>query len=256
MHNFEHQASRYDDVSDPQLELSDALFDMALEALPEHPPILLDLGCGTGHLSLDLASLCPARLDCLDLSPAMLSQCHTKLLEYFPSSPYRLLEGDAEHFDPDSTYDAVYSSAAIQWFKDLPAFLSKAKNWLSPKGVLALGTFGPRTLEELSRAYLAATGRPLQAPTRFISESALASLCKKAGYTLEESATCIYTQSADSPRDFLRALKRMGVTGANPGAALTRVELKALESELSRTQSPDSPVNITWELVALVARKK
>lgn len=255
MRNFQSQASRYDNVSDPQIELSEALFDMALDALPETPPVFLDLGCGTGHLSLDLASLCPVRLDCLDLAPAMLEICQQKLQEHFPGSSYRLLEGDAETFDPDCAYDAIFSSAAIQWFHSLPAFLARANKWLKPAGTLALGTFGPRTLEELGRAYQSATGRPLTSPTRFLSENSLAGLCKKSGFQIEDSATCLYTQQSDSPRDFLRSLKQMGVTGSQNGPALNRSQLKALESALARTATPEAPVNITWELVVVVATK-
>lgn len=254
MQNFDQQASRYDSVSDVQVELGEALFDMVLDHLPEEPPVVLDLGCGTGHLSLDLASLFPKRLDCLDISPAMLSECHRKLREFFPGASYRLFEGDAETFEPDCSYDAVLSSAAIQWFQDLPAFLSRAKQWLKPKGTLALATFGPRTLEELSSAYLAATGRELVRGTRFVSDKGLAGLCRKAGLSVVDSATCLYTSEHDSPREFLRSLKHMGVTGAT-GPGLRRSEIAHLEQRLAATGDSESPVKITWELVIVVAQK-
>jgi len=253
--NFEKQASRYDAASEVQIELSEALFDMSLDYLPEKPPVLLDLGCGTGHLSLDLASLFPARLDCLDLAPAMLEECHRKLREHFPGSAYRLLEGDAETFEPDCTYHAIYSSAAIQWFKALPTFLSKAHSWLQKDGILALGTFGPRTLEQLNTAYKKATNRELQAGTRFISENSLAGLCKKAGFRIEDSATCLYDQASESPRDFLRTLKNMGVTGNNLGPALTRTQLRSLETGLASTGDSEAPVHMTWELVVVIAKR-
>lgn len=254
MHNFDFQAPHYDSSSDVQIELGDALFEMALDFLPEKPPVLLDLGCGTGHLSLDLASLCPKRLDCLDIAPSMLAQCQAKLQEYFPMVPYRLFEGDAESFEPDCSYDAIFSNAAIQWFQHLPAFLAKAKHWLNPGGTIALGTFGPKTLKELHKAYQHATQRPMPTATRFISESGLSGLLQKNGFHGVEGATCLYTQSSESPREFLRSLKRMGVTGGQVTPGLTRQELQRLETQLALTGTPESPVNITWELVVLIAK--
>jgi len=256
VHHFDKQAPHYDSASEVQIELSEALFDMALDCLPDKPPVLLDLGCGTGHLSLDLASLCPARLDCLDISPAMLAVCHEKLKEHFPKSQYRLLQGNAETFEPDCSYDAILSSAAIQWFQDLPAFIARAHKWLAPGGTLALGTFGPHTLTELKKNYRASTDRPLESATRFISESGLAGMCQKSGFKINDSASCLYVQQSDSPREFLRTLKRMGVTGGNSGPALTRTQLRNLEAGLARTGNADAPVNITWELVVVVATKK
>ena len=119
---------------------------------------------------------------------------------------------------------------------------------------MALATFGPRTLEELSSAYLAATGRELVRGTRFVSDKGLAGLCRKAGLSVVDSATCLYTSEHDSPREFLRSLKHMGVTGAT-GPGLRRSEIAHLEQRLAATGDSESPVKITWELVIVVAQK-
>jgi malonyl-CoA O-methyltransferase len=244
--NFHSHAQTYDSVAAPQGELAEKLFDLSLDFLPDTPPTLLDVGCGTGALSLDLASLMPARLDCLDQSEAMLQVCEEKLSEYFPDARWRLFAGDAETFEPDGLYHAVYAASCLQWFKDPAAFLKKTRKWLHPKGLCAVGTFGPKTLAELHSAYTQATGRPLASKARFWSEQDLTRLFEKAGFSVEESASALYTQNFKDSRELLRGLKTMGVAGAGE-KPLAKTEATKLLQLL--------PPQATWELVVAIGVK-
>jgi len=239
------KAAKYDLVSKPQEELAEGLFELSLDYLPDIPPALLDVGCGTGHLSLDLASLFPKSLDCLDISKEMLSICKEKLQANFPNIKWRLFENDAENFEPNEKYDAVYCSATIQWFNKLPDFLARVKKWLNPKGILAVGAFGEKTLCELHKAYLEATGRQLETKAKFYSLDKLKAIFKKSGFELEESAECIYTQSFESPIAALKTLGNMGVTGVSK-KPLNREEAKKLKESLG--------TNFSWELLAMIFR--
>jgi len=253
MSNFNIKASGYDSVSEPQAELADGLFDLSLDYLPDTPPMLLDVGCGTGHLTLDLAALFPKRLDCLDTSREMLKICEEKLRD-FQNIKWRLFENDAENFEPDIKYDAVYCSAAIQWFADLPGFSARVKKWLSPNGVLCIGTFGERTLCELRSAYFEATGRELETRAKFFSLGKLKAIFKKAGFELQNTAECIFTQGFENPVAALKTLGKMGVssTGKKP---LNRTEVQRLKEILLKTKNENAAVNFSWELIAMVFRE-
>jgi malonyl-CoA O-methyltransferase len=248
--NFNLKASKYDLASEPQAELADELFDLALDYLPSTPPALLDIGCGTGRLSLSLAGLFPKKLDCLDISKEMLQICREKLQD-FRGVKWRLFENDAEDFEPDSKYDAIYCSATIQWLEDLPAFLSNAKKWLNPGGIFALGAFGEKTLQELHEAYKEASGRLLETKAKFYSEKKLISMFEKAGFSLEGSAECIYAQGFETPIAALKSLSNMGVASAGK-KPLNRSEVLKLKEALLKTKNENASVNFSWELMAMV----
>lgn len=247
MPNFNIKASKYDSVSEPQAELAQGLFDLSLDYLPDTLPELLDAGCGTGHLSLDLASLFPKNLDCLDISKEMLEICKEKLQVNFPSVQWRLFENDAEDFEPDIKYDAVYCSAAIQWFADIPKFLSKTKKWLKPDGILCIGFFGKKTLCELYNAYYKVTGRQIETKAKFISLEELTAISKRVGFKLIDSAECLCTQSFESPVAALKTLGNMGATGVSK-KPLNREEAKELKESLG--------TDLTWELLATIFKAR
>jgi malonyl-CoA O-methyltransferase len=244
MPNFNIKAFKYDSASEPQAELADGLFDLSLDYLPDIPPVLLDIGCGTGHLSLDLASLFPKCLDCLDVSEEMLKICSEKLRADFPNIKWRVFENDAENFEPDMKYDAIYCSAAIQWFADISGFSVKVKKWLKPNGILCIGAFGEKTLCELHSAYFKATGRKIETKAKFLSLNKLTAIFKKAGFELQDTAECIYTQSFENPVTALKMLGNMGVTGTGK-KPLNRAEVQKLKEALAN-------VGFSWELIAIV----
>jgi malonyl-CoA O-methyltransferase len=251
MPNFNIKAPKYDSVSEPQAELAKGLFDLSLDYLPDAPPMLLDAGCGTGHLSLDLASLFPKRLDCLDISKEMLEICKKKLQINFPSVKWRLFENNAEYFEPDTEYDAIYCSAAIQWFTDIPKFLSSLKKYLKPNGILCVGVFGEKTLCELYNAYFETTGRQIETKAKFFSLDKLTAVFKKAGFELMDSAECIYTQSFENPVAALKTLGDMGVTGTGK-KSLNRAEIQKLKEELLKNKNENFAINFSWELIAAI----
>jgi len=255
MPNFNIKASKYDCASKPQAELAKGLFELSLDYLPDTLPVLLDVGCGTGHLSLDLAALFPKSLDCLDISKEMLEICREKLQANFSSVRWRLFENDAENFEPDAKYDGIYCSAVIQWFADIPKFLLRAKKWLKPNGILCIGAFGEKTLCELRTAYYEATGRQMETEAKFFSLDRLTAISKKAGFELLDFAECIYVQGFENPDAALKTLGDMGVTGAGK-KSLSRTEIQKFKEVLLKTGDENSAVNFSWELMAMIFQAK
>ena len=93
---------------------------------------IVDLGCGTGEQTAQLARRFPqAQVLGLDSSPEMLAQAaaHTRPGLRFEQGDIGQLAGE---------YDLIYSNAALQWLPDHPALLARLWDHLRPGGVLAV----------------------------------------------------------------------------------------------------------------------
>jgi len=78
---------------------------------PQSGERILDLGCGTGELSAQIAAR-GAEVVGLDSSPAMLARARSA----FPDG--RFEEGDGANFDVGHDFDAVFSNATLHWIPD------------------------------------------------------------------------------------------------------------------------------------------
>jgi trans-aconitate methyltransferase len=72
---------------------------------------ILDLGCGTGDLAHEI-SKSEANVTGMDLSAEMIEKAKIK----YPNINFYV--GNAEDFKLDSTFDAVFSNAALHWMKN------------------------------------------------------------------------------------------------------------------------------------------
>jgi SAM-dependent methyltransferase len=75
---------------------------------PQPGERILDVGCGTGHLTADIAATGALTLG-IDASPAMIAQAR----QNFPKLQFQLV--DAAEFQSQPVYDAVFSNAALHW---------------------------------------------------------------------------------------------------------------------------------------------
>jgi len=107
----------------------------------EDPKVVVDLGCGPGTMTAELARRWPdASVEGIDSSAAMITQA--RHLETGRLS-FRL--GDIVSWRPDTPPDVIVSSAALQW---VPGHLDLLPRWvdaLAPGGWLAFtvpGNFG------------------------------------------------------------------------------------------------------------------
>jgi SAM-dependent methyltransferase len=71
---------------------------------------VLDLGCGTGHLTAQIAEA-GAEVIGLDSSPEMIDEAR----RLYPGLPFEV--GDARDFRFDEPFDAVFSNAVLHWVK-------------------------------------------------------------------------------------------------------------------------------------------
>lgn len=98
------------------------------------PAQVVDLGCGTGDLTLVLAERWPsARVTGVDSSEAMIAEASRRSA---PGS-VRFELADLAAWTPSAPVDVLFSNAALHWLPDHSALLSRLKSLLAPSGVLA-----------------------------------------------------------------------------------------------------------------------
>ena len=108
---------------------------------PQKGERILDVGCGTGHLTAQIAAA-GARVIGLDASAPMLQSARHE------HRAIRWIEGDARDFSLDSLglnepLDAIFSNATLHWVRPPEAFLKCAFQALKPEGRL-VAEFGGR----------------------------------------------------------------------------------------------------------------
>jgi trans-aconitate methyltransferase len=88
---------------------------------------VLDLGCGTGHLTAKIAET-GAHVVGVDRSPEMIRQAREK----YPSLRFEVM--DAREIALDGDFDAVFSNATLHWIKEPERVMVGIKKLLRPGG--------------------------------------------------------------------------------------------------------------------------
>lgn len=244
IHNLEivgrrfHKAlDSYDRHASVQQHMALRLAKMTEEAgLPQNASIL-EIGPGSGILTRNYApQLQPAEITYIDLYP----------LPRFNAAPVeKYVTGDAEewlssHDDNEPIlYDAILSSAAMQWFCNTREFLRNAFARLRKGGLLALATFAPGNLSELEAL------RP--APIIYPSAEDLRDWISRhtSDFIIEEE---VWPLDFPTPREAMLHLKLTGVGGSTPGVTAFR----ALHLLANR---PDGGTRLTFRPLYIIARK-
>lgn len=118
---FSRAANTYNSAADVQLDIA---FDAMAYVQPRYKSGL-DIGCGTGRISQQLATRCDT-LFAMDLAFGMLSYAQNNSLAGDPSISW--LQGDADYLPmADNSIDMVFSSMALQWSDDQQRVMSEIK---------------------------------------------------------------------------------------------------------------------------------
>src|SRR5262245_5750958 len=142
-------AERYHNVSAPQQAWGRKVLDRLPLTGSEH---VLDLGCGTGRITGELAARVPNGFVVgLDFSGAMLDTAQMWLCEHAPG--VRLVRGDGASLPFRRAFDAVFSGATFHWIHDHAALFRSIITALKPGGrLVAQCGGGPNLALLLGRA--------------------------------------------------------------------------------------------------------
>jgi trans-aconitate methyltransferase len=94
---------------------------------PRSGECILDLGCGTGHLTYKIAT-CGVQVVGIDSAPTMVEQART----HYPNLQFEV--ADATKLQFTEQFDAVFSNAVLHWIKEPEKVVSGVWRALKPGG--------------------------------------------------------------------------------------------------------------------------
>ncbi len=148
---------------------------------PQPGERILDLGCGTGHLTSQIAERSIEVIG-LDASASMIAQAR----QNYPKLKFVL--ADARTFEFGSGFDAVFSNATLHWISEPAPVLASVARALKPCGrfVLEMGAKGniARIVEALT-AVLEEAGYKANNPWYFPSAAEYASALEQQNFEVQ-----------------------------------------------------------------------
>lgn len=136
---------------------------------PQLGELILDLGCGTGELTHQIAQR-GARVLGFDASPVMLAKARAQ----FPDLDLR--QGRGENFDFGTDFDAVFSNATLHWISDHASVARSVERALKSGGRF-VGELGGQGNVARLEAALEQAAQELCLPP-FVSPNRFPSLCE------------------------------------------------------------------------------
>lgn len=240
---FSQAACSYDSAAHLQREVGQQLLQLCPPALAvQH---WLDLGCGTGFFSQQLAQRYPQAQGCgVDIAQGMLQ--HAQRLR--PYASYLCADAQALPLVSNSV-DLIFSSMALQWCDDFAAVLAEAKRVLKPNGIIAFTSVAEGTLCELKHSWQAVDGQPhINQFRRFADYQ---QLCETSGLTVVHLRSQTLQQHFSSVRALSQNLKQLGAhhvqTGRNNGLTSRQQYMKLTQAYEQQRQPLGLPV--TWQMV-------
>jgi ubiquinone/menaquinone biosynthesis C-methylase UbiE len=182
----EWDAERYHRLSEPQVAWGQRVLDRLAPAAGE---TILDIGCGTGRLTAQLAAAAGHGIVIgLDRSRAMLAQAGEWLARQAPR--VHLVRGDAAALPFAESFDAVFSAATLHWVPDHAAAFRNIFRALRPGGrLVAQCGGGPNLARLLARTHDLMSSRRFaryfgawQDPWYFADEPSTVTELQRAGF--------------------------------------------------------------------------
>lgn len=188
---------------------------------PQPGERILDVGCGTGHLSAEIAAR-GARVVGIDASPQMVEAARSA----YPGVEF--LQADACGFVADAPYDGVFSNAALHWIKPPPEAARTMAQSLRPGGRLVLEMGGRGNVAKIEAALLEVSGLT-ESPWYFPSLAEYTALLESAGFEV----TYAWLFDRPTPLEGPEGLKNwVRMFGSAVGMSFSLEQLDEIEEKL------------------------
>ena len=241
---FAEAATTYDAQSDVQRHAARRLAErIAVAGLPPRARVL-EIGCGTGHLTEQLATRLPgAHIVATDIAPAMVAACRARLVHLVqrvrcPGITYAVMDG--MHPAINGPFDLICANLAAQWFDDLPRAILGLSQLLATDGMLALSMLGAGSFREWRTA---CSRHGLHPGTLAFPSAQQLAAAFPAGGTIDLAQETWLDHPAGG-LDFLRSLRAIGADTPLPGhTPLSVTNLRKVLHELGPAPA------ITYELI-------
>ena len=186
----EWDAARYHRISDPQLAWGRGV---AARLVPVCGERILDIGCGTGRLTAEIAQAPGVVVVGTDASAAMLAEANAgrgRTSDEHGRARVHYVRGDGSALPFTSAFDAVFSNATFHWVPDHDRLFRSIHDVLNPGGRLVaqcggegnLHRFYGRTRAIMATPAYAAFFSGWQDPWRFEGVEATRARLEAAGF--------------------------------------------------------------------------
>jgi trans-aconitate methyltransferase len=116
---------------------------------PQTDERILDIGCGTGHLTAQIADS-GARVLGVDRSPEMVAAAR----KAYPHLQFE--EADARDLPFRAEFDAVFSNATLHWIQEPKSVIRSVRNALRPRGRFVAEFGGKGNIRKMQTAFVQA----------------------------------------------------------------------------------------------------
>jgi ubiquinone/menaquinone biosynthesis C-methylase UbiE len=158
---------------------------------------ILDVGCGTGNFTIKLAKM-GCKVTGIDISDGMLNIAEEKAKELKLDAKFHIMDVYKLEF-PDSSFDAVFSMAALEFIKEPKKAYSEMIRVLKPGGSLLIGTIQKDS--PWGEAYLDQAKSP-DSIFRFADFKSLEELVNLDNENLISKGECLFVPPGADERDY------------------------------------------------------
>ena len=257
--NKSNMSSRFSasaETYDSHAHIQKTVASLLMKVLPTSstPSPILEIGCGTGHMTRLLFRKYPhADFHLLDVSADMINQCRLTV----PSGVQaHWFQSDIEAFESEACFPLIVSNSVLHWVEPLVQVLAKLRTISTPPAELVCSIMMEGTLGELREVRAAVA--PDKPPRRRLPDlQKTLNRFTSAGYEIVHHEEQTLVAHYSSTAAFLRAIHEMGVTGgpvSQSHSPLSRSELQALEEMYQeRYEDPLRGVRAGYKVLFLKA---
>ncbi|MGC7872691.1 class I SAM-dependent methyltransferase [Desulfosporosinus sp. SYSU MS00001] len=130
--NFSKVASVYEKTALVQKSASEVLLDLLSI---KNGDDVLDVGCGPGNVSMEIAKMTKGRVVGIDVAPGMIEEACRRGTA---SGNITFAVRDAADFEFISEFDVIFSNSAFQWFRDPDVVIKRCFNALKLGGRMGI----------------------------------------------------------------------------------------------------------------------
>ncbi|CAM4472018.1 MAG: Malonyl-[acyl-carrier protein] O-methyltransferase [Legionella sp.] len=245
---FNQHAAEYELAAKVQHEIGTRLLER-LHYLKIAPQRILDLGCGTGIFSRELAQMYPkAQIVGLDLAHSMLLQAQKK---HSWRRKWPLVSADMKQLPlATGVFDLIFANQVIHWGEPLELVFRELNRVMKPNACLMFTTLGPDTFKELKHAW---SGANDYAHVNEFPDMHDVGDCLMAEHFLEPVMDMeLLAVHYESLPKLVHSLKAQGVKNINSGRnqGLTgRDSWKKFEQNYTSLQTDTGRYPLTYEVV-------
>ena len=216
---------------------------------PQAGELILDLGCGTGQLTAEIAAT-GAKVIGLDISESAIAQCR----QNYPQIEFRIANG--ADFSCEQSFDAVFSNAALHWIHPPAAAVKYIYQALKPGGRFVAEFGGKGNVQQIIEAMNTVLAEPEYNPWYFPSIGEYSSLLEQQGFKVSYAVLFARPTKLDGENGLGNWLEMFAGERFSGLANSTKVSLiNQIESELRTSLYRDGHWWADYQRIRIIAIK-